>query len=120
MRRRRFKKERHWHLQNARDLLQTTRADAVHASLVLLDLLKADSDAVGQVSVTDVHQQPSHAHAATDVLVDLSDRSGARALHHMPSKSHAKLATPKTTTTRVPRLQGLQGRQRRISESKVN
>src|SRR5262245_52335043 len=119
MRRRRFKKERHRDLQSARDLLQTARADAVHAFLVPLDLLKADSDAVGKVRLTDVQQQPSHADAVTDMLVDLSDRFGVRALHRMPSKSHAKLAKPETTTTREPRPQGLAGPQRRISESKA-
>jgi hypothetical protein len=72
-----FKEVGHWDLQSASDLLQTARADAVHAFFVLLDLLKRDADPTGKAGLTEIQRQPSDAHATTDMLVDLSDRFGS-------------------------------------------
>jgi hypothetical protein len=52
------------------DLLQAARANAVHAFLVLLDLLKGQSEAISQIGLTEFEHQASHANAAADLLVD--------------------------------------------------
>jgi hypothetical protein len=47
-----------------------SRANAVHAFLVLLDLLKGQAEAISQVGLTEFEHQPPHADAAADLLVD--------------------------------------------------
>jgi hypothetical protein len=44
-------------LQNVSHLLQAARADAVHAFLVLLDLLKGHAEAIGQVGLAELQHR---------------------------------------------------------------
>src|SRR5262249_3560740 len=65
------------------DLLQAARANAVHAFLVLLDLLKGQTEAISQVGLTEPEHQASHADAATDLLVDQYGRLLSPPMHRM-------------------------------------
>jgi predicted metal-dependent HD superfamily phosphohydrolase len=65
------------------DLLQAARANAVHAFLVLLDLLKGQAKAISQVGLTELEHQASHADAAADLLVDQDGRLLSAPMHRM-------------------------------------
>jgi hypothetical protein len=65
------------------DLLQAARANAVHAFLVLLDLLKGQAEAISQGGLTESEHQASHADAAADLLVDQDGRLLSPPMHRI-------------------------------------
>src|SRR5438046_7740239 len=68
--RRTLEEECNGNLQDVRDVLQSTRADAVGALLVLLHLLECQAERVAEVCLAHRKHHPSHAYAAADVPVD--------------------------------------------------
>jgi hypothetical protein len=51
-------------------MLKSARPDTVRAFLVLLHLLEAEIESVGQLLLADTQHQPSHAHSAANVHVN--------------------------------------------------
>ena len=58
------------HAEDARNLLQPARADAVRALLVLLHLLKGEAQRVAQALLAHPDEHPAHADPAANMLVD--------------------------------------------------
>src|SRR5262245_9629030 len=65
------------------DLLQAASADAVHTFLVFLDLLKGQAETACKIGLAKFEQEPSHPHAAADLLVDQDGRLLPPRLHRM-------------------------------------
>jgi hypothetical protein len=68
--RRALKEKRHRDLQDVRDVLQSTRADAIGALLVFLHLLEREAKRVAELPLAHAKHHPPHAHPAANVLVD--------------------------------------------------
>jgi len=68
--RRFFEEELNGDVEDFRDLKQPARADAVHALLVFLHLLKCKSHALAETLLTHAEQHASQSHPAADVGVD--------------------------------------------------
>jgi hypothetical protein len=65
----RHEEERHRNLQDLGDVLQAARADAVHAILVFLHLLKTDTEPIAERRLTHVQHDPAHTYPAANMLV---------------------------------------------------
>ena len=63
-------KERHRHVEHARQIEQARGADAVRAVLVFLDLLEGQADRRGQLGLAEAQQGPPQPDAAADMNVD--------------------------------------------------
>src|SRR6266576_1513992 len=68
--RRTLEEECNGDLQDLRDVLESTRADAVGAFLVFLYLLKRDAERIAELRLAHAEHHPAHAYAAADVPVD--------------------------------------------------
>src|SRR5438046_3819994 len=68
--RRTLEEECNGNLQDVRDVLQSTRADAVGALLVLLHLLERQAERIAEVCLAHRKHHPPHANAGADVPVD--------------------------------------------------
>src|SRR5262249_52818729 len=68
--RRTIEEERHRNLENVRNLLQPARADAIGALFVFLHLLKSQAKSIAELFLTHRQHHATHAHAATDMLID--------------------------------------------------
>ncbi|MGY3591129.1 hypothetical protein ACVIF9_009806 [Bradyrhizobium sp. USDA 4350] len=71
--------EGHRHVQRGRDLLKAGSADAVHALLVLLNLLEADAQLVAEFRLRDLLFDT----AQTNPLAQLNVRLAGAALLHL-------------------------------------
>src|SRR5262245_34799065 len=65
-----LEEERHRHLQNVGDLLQSARPYAVRAFLVFLYLLEGKAECVAQLLLAHCKHHAAHAHPAANVSVD--------------------------------------------------
>src|SRR5439155_11579848 len=94
-----FEEERHRHLQDVRDVLQTARADAVSALLVLLHLLERKAKCVPELLLAHAEHQPAHAHPAANVFVNwIRDLLG----HPATLRGRANPAKPRTNRSNSP------------------
>src|SRR5262249_58179146 len=55
--------------QDLGKVLQAAGADAVGPLLIFLDLLKSDPEGVSELGLAHIEHEPSHPHAAADMLV---------------------------------------------------
>src|SRR5438477_13202370 len=97
--RRTLEEECNGDLQDLRDVLESARADAVGALLVLLDLLECQAERVAEGCLTHRKHHPPHANAGADVLVD---RVGALLGHlAIPLAATAPANQPHAASPRV-------------------
>jgi hypothetical protein len=57
-------------MQGPADIEQADRADAIDAALVILDLLKRDTQGPGQLFLTEVQRKPPLAYSNANISVD--------------------------------------------------
>src|SRR6478736_5879638 len=65
-----FEEKRHRHLQDLRDLLQSARANAVGALLVLLHLLEGEPEGVAKLLLAHPKHHATHSNPAANMTVD--------------------------------------------------
>ena len=68
--RRLLEEELHGDVEDLGDLKQAARADAVHALLVFLHLLKRQSHALAKALLAHAEQHAAQSNAAPDMLID--------------------------------------------------
>src|SRR5262249_31926447 len=68
--RRAFEEERHWDLQDMRDLLQAARANAVLSVLIFLHLLEREPEPVAERLLAHSKHHPAHPDTAAHVPID--------------------------------------------------
>jgi S-adenosylmethionine synthetase len=89
-----LEKELHGDVEDLRDLEQTARADAVHALLVFLYLLKRQPHALAEALLTHAKQHSAQTYPASDMCID---RVRLLACHSLTRDGHVvlKINSPK-------------------------
>ena len=87
-------------VQHARDLIETTRRDAIDAALVFVRLLVGDTDHLGQLLLGQPQHDAPFADARADMVVDRCRRAASLWLCHF---THPQLLRPDRAFLRYAR-----------------